>query len=126
MRRIDPRRCWSRIFTATMVKLAPPGSDDTGQGGRLMKNKVFDRCGGGQDMPKQEKTMTKYALYVPLEAKPGKEKDVADFLRSAVPLVNAEPLGSLFKRGRPSLPFLTRSTTRPGAMRISMAEWRRP
>jgi quinol monooxygenase YgiN len=35
--------------------------------------------------------MTKLALYVPLEAKPGKEKEVADFLRSAVPLVNDEP-----------------------------------
>jgi quinol monooxygenase YgiN len=35
--------------------------------------------------------MTKYALYVPLEAKPGKEKEVAEFLRSALPLVNAEP-----------------------------------
>lgn len=35
--------------------------------------------------------MTKFALYVPLEAKPGKEKDVADFLKSAVPLVEAEP-----------------------------------
>jgi quinol monooxygenase YgiN len=35
--------------------------------------------------------MAKFALYVPLEAKPGKEKDVAEFLRSAVPLVNAEP-----------------------------------
>ncbi|HET9689366.1 MAG TPA: antibiotic biosynthesis monooxygenase [Pseudolabrys sp.] len=35
--------------------------------------------------------MSKYALYVPLKAKPGKEKDVADFLRSAVPLVKAEP-----------------------------------
>jgi quinol monooxygenase YgiN len=34
--------------------------------------------------------MTKFALYVPLEAKPGKEKEVADFLRSALPLVNAE------------------------------------
>ena len=34
--------------------------------------------------------MTKFALYVPLEAKPGKEKEVADFLRSAIPLVNAE------------------------------------
>ena len=34
--------------------------------------------------------MTKFALYVPLEAKPGKEKEVANFLRSAVPLVNAE------------------------------------
>jgi hypothetical protein len=31
------------------------------------------------------------ALYVPLLAKPGKENEVADFLRSAVPLVNAEP-----------------------------------
>jgi len=35
--------------------------------------------------------MTKFALYVPLQAKPGKEKEIADFLRSAVPLVNAEP-----------------------------------
>jgi len=35
--------------------------------------------------------MTKLALYVPLRARPGKEKAVADFLRSAVPLVNAEP-----------------------------------
>jgi quinol monooxygenase YgiN len=34
--------------------------------------------------------MTKFALYVPLQAKPGKEKEVADFLRSAVPLANAE------------------------------------
>ena len=34
--------------------------------------------------------MTKFELYVPLEAKPGKEQEVADFLRSAIPLVNAE------------------------------------
>lgn len=35
--------------------------------------------------------MTKFALYVPLEAKPGKEDEVESFLRSAVPLVNDEP-----------------------------------
>jgi quinol monooxygenase YgiN len=35
--------------------------------------------------------MAKVALYVPLEAKPGKEKEVADFLKSALPLVDAEP-----------------------------------
>ena len=34
--------------------------------------------------------MTKLALYVPLKARPGKEKAVADVLRSAVPLVNEE------------------------------------
>ena len=34
--------------------------------------------------------MVKLALYVPLEAKPGKEKEVAQFLQSAVPLVEAE------------------------------------
>src|ERR1700722_10290412 len=34
--------------------------------------------------------MSKFALYVPLEAKPGKEKEVAEFLRSALPLVQAE------------------------------------
>jgi quinol monooxygenase YgiN len=38
----------------------------------------------------EEKVMSKFALYVPLEATPGKEQQVADFLRSAVPLVNAE------------------------------------
>jgi quinol monooxygenase YgiN len=41
-------------------------------------------------LPK-EVVMTKFALYVPLETKPGKEQEVADFLRSAIPLVNAEP-----------------------------------
>ena len=35
--------------------------------------------------------MSKLALYVPLEAKPGKEREVAEFLKSAVPLVEAEP-----------------------------------
>jgi quinol monooxygenase YgiN len=34
--------------------------------------------------------MSKFALYVPLEAKPGKEKEVADFLKSALPLVEDE------------------------------------
>ncbi len=31
------------------------------------------------------------ALLIRLEAKPGKEADVADFLRSGLPLVQAEP-----------------------------------
>jgi quinol monooxygenase YgiN len=35
--------------------------------------------------------MSKVALYVPLVAKPGKEKEVAEFLKSALPLVEAEP-----------------------------------
>lgn len=35
--------------------------------------------------------MTKFALYVPLKARPGKEQAVADFLRAAVPMVNDEP-----------------------------------
>src|SRR5215467_8394864 len=39
----------------------------------------------------EDTVMTKFALYVPLQAKPGKEKELADFLRSAVPLVNDEP-----------------------------------
>jgi len=43
------------------------------------------------DLSEQEMKMTKFALYVPLEAKPGKEKEVADFLRSALSLVNTEP-----------------------------------
>jgi quinol monooxygenase YgiN len=35
--------------------------------------------------------MDKVALWVMLQAKPGKEKEVAEFLKSAVPLVQAEP-----------------------------------
>jgi quinol monooxygenase YgiN len=35
--------------------------------------------------------VSRFALYVPLKAKPGKEKDVEAFLKSAVPLVNDEP-----------------------------------
>jgi quinol monooxygenase YgiN len=35
--------------------------------------------------------MVKTALFVRLEAKPGKEAEVADFLRSGLPLVQEEP-----------------------------------
>lgn len=34
--------------------------------------------------------MSKYALYVPLEAQPGKEQQLAEFLRSALSVVNEE------------------------------------
>ena len=36
--------------------------------------------------------MEKFALLVRLEAKPGKEKELSDFIRSALPLAQAEPL----------------------------------
>jgi quinol monooxygenase YgiN len=39
----------------------------------------------------QEQLMVKVALFVRLEAKPGKEKDVERFLLSGLPLVNEEP-----------------------------------
>ncbi|CAE6815696.1 hypothetical protein R69619_05879 [Paraburkholderia nemoris] len=35
--------------------------------------------------------MVKFALYVRLEAKPGKEQDVEAFLQSGLPLVEEEP-----------------------------------
>jgi len=38
-----------------------------------------------------EDVMVKFAILVTLEAKPGKEAEVAEFLRSARPLVEAEP-----------------------------------
>jgi quinol monooxygenase YgiN len=61
----------------------------------LLASKLYQfRCGLHVFVPDalsmEEKVMTKFALYVPLQAKTGKEKEVADFLRSAVPLVNAE------------------------------------
>ena len=39
----------------------------------------------------QDRNTVRVALLVRLEAKPGKEADVADFLRSGLPLVQAEP-----------------------------------
>ena len=35
--------------------------------------------------------MSKFALYVPLKAKPGREGEVATFLKSALPLIQNEP-----------------------------------
>ena len=72
--------------------------------------------------------MTKFALYVPLQAKPGKEQEVADFLRSAVPLVNAEQArsrGLPSKRDPPPSPSSIHLTTRPAGTHISTAKWRR-
>lgn len=40
--------------------------------------------------------MVKVALFVRLEAKPGKEQDVEDFLRAGLPLVEAEPLTTVW------------------------------
>jgi quinol monooxygenase YgiN len=59
-----------------------------------MEDEAADRgglIGGMAPAAKRRRiVMTKFALYVPLKAKPGKEKEVAEFLRSALPLVNAE------------------------------------
>ncbi len=38
-----------------------------------------------------DKNMVSVALWVRLEAKPGKEKDVASFLEGGLPIVQAEP-----------------------------------
>jgi hypothetical protein len=68
--------------------------------------------------------MSKVALYVPLEAKPGKEKEVAEFLKSALPLVEDEP-GTVtwfaIQEGPSSFAIFEPSMTRPAATRISMA-----
>jgi quinol monooxygenase YgiN len=46
---------------------------------------------GDRALAESDSSMTKYSLYVRLEAKPGKEQEVADFLVGALPLVNREP-----------------------------------
>ena len=72
--------------------------------------------------------MTKFALYVPLQAKSGKEEDVASFLRSAVPLVNAEP-GTVswfaIKKEHHGSPYSTRLMTKLAVRRTSVARWQR-
>jgi quinol monooxygenase YgiN len=41
--------------------------------------------------PQAAKQSARLALFATLEAKPGKEQEVANFLESALPLVNQEP-----------------------------------
>jgi quinol monooxygenase YgiN len=73
--------------------------------------------------------MAKFALYVPLETKPGKEKEVADFLRSALPLVDAEA-GTIswfaIQEGPSSFAIFDTFDDELGATRISTARWPRP
>src|SRR6476619_3092670 len=87
------------VRRATVKRSQAPPAPVRGRGiGQLMRCTVSSvliinaHVGSWQPQPTsmQEKPMTKFALYVPLQAKPGKEKEVADFLRSAVPLVKAE------------------------------------
>ncbi len=42
--------------------------------------------------------MVKVALFVRLEAKPGKEADVENFLRSGLPIVQEEPATTAWSR----------------------------
>jgi quinol monooxygenase YgiN len=58
----------------------------------MSRRKSAARAYPGEPAPIEgANSMTKYALYVHLEAKPGKEQEVAGFLSSALPLVNEEP-----------------------------------
>ena len=68
------------------------------------------------------------ALWVRLDAKPGKEKEVADFLRSGLAIVQEEPATMAWfaiQMGPPpsasSMPF----PTMPAGRRIFRAGWRR-
>src|SRR5262249_45148168 len=69
-----------------------PGVQLTSPARRRQNCAAAARVNGAGPRPVgQEKPMSRYSLYVPLEAKPGKEAEVAEFLRSVVPLVNAAP-----------------------------------
>ena len=64
--------------------------------------------------------MTTKALFVRLEAKPGKENEVAKFLRDGQGLVQQEPqqpLGSELNLARPPLPSSMRFPTMRAATR---------
>ena len=70
--------------------------------------------------------MTKFALYVPLQAKPGKEREVADFLRSAV---HAEP-GTIswfaVQEGPSSFAIFDTFDDEAGRTHTLTAKWRLP
>jgi hypothetical protein len=67
--------------------------------------------------------MVKVALFVRLEAKPGKEDEVEAFLKSGLPLVEEEPATTAWFGIR--MGSSTRSRTIPAAMPTSRARWRR-
>lgn len=65
--------------------------------------------------------MVKLALFVRLEAKPGKEKEVENFLLSGLPLVQAEPATTAWfgiRLGPSTLAFLTRFQMKLGGKLI--------
>ena len=64
--------------------------------------------------------MDKFAILALLKAKPGKEKEVEEFLKSAQPLAAAEPGTTTWyavKLGPASSASSTPSRTRPAGMR---------
>jgi quinol monooxygenase YgiN len=63
----------------------------TNDSDRSLKSRTDRPSNTIKQVPSMERTMSKLALYVPLEAKPGKENEVAEFLKSALPMANAEP-----------------------------------
>lgn len=67
--------------------------------------------------------MVKVALFVRLEAKPGKEKEVEDFLRGGLAIVQEEPATAAWfaLRGRLRLASSMLSRTRQAGRRISPA-----
>jgi quinol monooxygenase YgiN len=56
----------------------------------LAAYRLRDQTAGLANTQPKEHTMVKLALFVRLEAKPGQEAAVADFLAGALPLANAE------------------------------------
>ncbi len=69
--------------------------------------------------------MSRLAIWAQLEAKPGKEKEVEAFLKSAQPLAEREPgrlAGTPLKWDRESTAFSIRLPTRAAAMRTSQGK----
>ena len=73
--------------------------------------------------------MTICSLYIPLQAKPGKEEEVADLLRPPCPCCvrNLTLLRGLrFRSGYRASPLSERSTTRPDLMLILTTRSQQP
>ena len=72
--------------------------------------------------------MVKVALFVRLEAKPGKEKEVESFLMGGLPLVMEEPATTAwleFALGQAPSESLMPSRMKRVGKRISPARWQR-
>jgi quinol monooxygenase YgiN len=83
--------CGSQFVYDIRVRISPGFAQSRHASGFARLLRIFDALFALTERISSMAEKTQVALWVRLEAKPGKEKEVADFLRSGLALVQQEP-----------------------------------